>query len=281
MLSLLHLPTSTLTFSPIPLPLLLTTLLLFPLTFHLLTTYLFPIYFAPHQTKRRAWILSSISSSLMTLGSLPFVWDFLRAGGDVGWMNGRRREGKGKRELLGEVVCTVFMGFLICDMVVGVRYYRQHINLLTGYIHHTIYIIVMLVALSTHQTYVFSLAAFLELPTFLLALSNLAPRWRNDYVFAVAFFLTRISFHSWICFAFLKEKFTKGGVGWEACFFLCLALPLHIHWFKNNLSGMIRRYNIQHSPSLKAQASPIHGPTTGILFDPSAPLAAIPSMLRL
>lgn len=116
---------TTLSFSPIPLRLLLSTLLAFPLLFHLITHYLAPIYFAPHQTKRRAWILSSVSSSLMTLGSLPFVWDFIMAGGDVGGMNRERRAGKGKREVLGECVCTVFAGFLVCDMVVGVRNYRM------------------------------------------------------------------------------------------------------------------------------------------------------------
>lgn len=71
----------------------------------------------------------------MTLGSLPFVWDFVRAGGDVGLMNRRRQGEKGvdggsgtggrKRELLGQVVCTVFMAFLISDMGVGLKYYRQ------------------------------------------------------------------------------------------------------------------------------------------------------------
>ena len=202
----------------------------------------------------------------------------------------------------------------------------QHINILTGYIHHIVYSLVMLstsctslpvlilppysppccsslpVALSTHQTYVFSLAAFLELPTFMLALSNLAPAYfRHDLVFASIFFLTRILFHSWVCYAFLAEKLGgTGEVGWEACGLLCLALPLyvpfaalphreprekpdheplklyrHIHWFKNNVQGMIKRYQIKMSPSLRPQPSPIHGPTTGTWIDPSAPLASI------
>ena len=105
----------------------------------------------------------------------------------------------------------------------------QHINILTGYIHHVVYSLVMLIALSTHQTYVFSLAAFLELPTFMLALSNLAPIYfRNDLVFATIFFLTRIAFHTWVCFAFIRERVVgkPGEVGSEAVFLLCLALPL-------------------------------------------------------
>lgn len=123
----------------------------------------------------------------------------------------------------------------------------QHINLLTGYIHHTVYILVMLIALSTHQTYVFSLAAFLELPTFMLALSNLAPIYfRNDLVFAIVFFVTRIAFHSWVCYAFLREKLrqpdrrVEGAVGWEACGLLCLALPLCVPFFTSPLSAFPR-----------------------------------------
>lgn len=61
------------------LQLFLGTLVGFPGLFLLTTRLLLPGYFPPHESKRRAWILSTVSSALMTGMSLPFVMDFLRA----------------------------------------------------------------------------------------------------------------------------------------------------------------------------------------------------------
>lgn len=61
----------------------------------------------------------------MTLLSIPFVMEFVQAGGDVREMNERReREHEEGRKALGEVVCMVFGGYLVCDLAVGWRYYR-------------------------------------------------------------------------------------------------------------------------------------------------------------
>lgn len=49
---------------------------LFCLIFHLLT----PLYTTPKQI---SWILTTLASAIMTLVSIPFVWDYVRSGGDV------------------------------------------------------------------------------------------------------------------------------------------------------------------------------------------------------
>lgn len=90
----------------------------------------FPAYFAP--TKRRMGVMSMIASATMTILSLPYVAEFIQAGGNVSLMDERRDrdhgwsglEGSG-RKALGEVVCMTFASYLVCDLLVGRKYYRN------------------------------------------------------------------------------------------------------------------------------------------------------------
>ena len=59
----------------------------------------------------------------MTVLSIPFVMEFVSAGGDVKVMN-ERRESEGGRRALGELTCASFGAYLVCDLVVGWNYYR-------------------------------------------------------------------------------------------------------------------------------------------------------------
>jgi len=119
-------PTESYNLSLIPLPFLFCWTAFYPLLFFTFTRFLWPVHFARHQTKRRAWIHSGATAVITTCLGLPFVMDFVLAGGDVGKMNERRREQGGKgRELLGQLVCTGYLGFLISDLVHGSMLYRE------------------------------------------------------------------------------------------------------------------------------------------------------------
>lgn len=54
--------------------------------------------------KMRSWILTGAAAAVMTAGSLPFVWDLLRSGLDVGAVQPRR--------MLSEGVVAFFMAYL-------------------------------------------------------------------------------------------------------------------------------------------------------------------------
>ncbi|KAL7408883.1 hypothetical protein BDY24DRAFT_405077 [Mrakia frigida] len=266
--------TQTFDASLIPLPLFLSSFTFVPLVFLLFTKILFPIHFALHQTKRRAWILSGVTAIIMTTLGLPFVYDFVRVGGDVGEMNKRRREEHGNRELLGQVLCCGYLAFLVCDLVLGRIFYKEHMTYLraTGYVHHPVYAVMMVVCLATHQEYIFGIATLMEFPSFFSSLSNMNPRFRNDVLFSALFFATRVVFHSCMSWGFVREWVKGGDVTTMGVFFPLMALPLHMHWARASIKGILRRRKLRSSTvveTLQDAAS-----STALLFDPSVPLSA-------
>ena len=128
--------------------------------------------------------------------------------------------------------------------------YPQDLTVVNGYIHHHVYAFIVVGAVATWQTSLFAVCALMELPTFFLALANTFPKQRNDWAFASTFLATRIMLHAWICWAYgvwVTEGFrvgrTEKGIWeldtgkrryqqWAGVFFIFLAFPLHVNWFK-------------------------------------------------
>ncbi|KAJ6482794.1 hypothetical protein C8R45DRAFT_1215465 [Mycena sanguinolenta] len=89
------------------------------------------------------------------------------------------------------LTALVSFAYLTVDMLAGFLSHRSQIGLLTGWIHHVVYIITE-VAICSRWVHISCLAALMELPTFIRGLSTLALRWRSNVLIAVA---TRIAFH--------------------------------------------------------------------------------------
>lgn len=120
-------------------------------TYHLLA----PCY---PSRKQRAWILTTVTSGLMTLSCVPFLLDFVRGRGDV-WAV---RQG-------GEwawTACRVFQAYLLADLSMGVAYYPEHVNILSGWFHHSLYILLVDVAIRYNMTHVFCLCFIMEVRPF-------------------------------------------------------------------------------------------------------------------
>ncbi|KAL8279361.1 hypothetical protein RQP46_008173 [Phenoliferia psychrophenolica] len=209
--------------------------------------YLFPTSSsdALKAAKARAWVLTAVSSLVMTLCSLPFVSDFVRHGGDVAKIE--------RREDLARATGSFFVAYLILDLFWGWRHYRSLMNVLTGWIHHTAYTLLLSYILYVDFGHVFALAAFMELPTFILALAMLVPATRSDALFSTVFFLTRIAFHA-VLIAFYST--TYGRLHGTQTFIpltttpvpslvpalaLLAAAPLHISWFTSSIRGQLKR----------------------------------------
>lgn len=196
--------------------------------------------------RAKSWLVTLVASLAMTLASLPFVMDLVIGGGDVVVIK--------QREALSDAASALFVAYLVTDLVLGTLHYRSQMNVLTGWVHHTVYIGLVLYILSHRYSHIFVLAAFMELPTFILALSMLIPATRSDEFFAVMFFAVRIVYHGILLVIFAAPY---GRLHGTALFnsmgeplasslpviSLLAAAPLHIHWFVTSTQGMIRRRN--------------------------------------
>jgi hypothetical protein len=87
---------------------------------------------------------------------------------------------------------TYFITYLIADMLFGWLYYPDQMNLVTGWIHHIIYMFMIPAIMANHLAGAFMINMFMELPTIFLAIGYLFPPLRSEYLFGSTFFVTRI-----------------------------------------------------------------------------------------
>ncbi|KAJ7700827.1 hypothetical protein B0H17DRAFT_1046752 [Mycena rosella] len=184
--------------------------------------------------RQRSWIITALSSAIMTLCSAPFVLDVFLSCGDVAAIR--------PRLALAALACRAFQGCLLADLIVGCRYYRCHVTICWGWIHHSAYILLLHYVVRRGWAHAFCVCAVMELPTLHLALSFLHPRVRHDWLFCASFLATRIVFHVFIFLAFWAPpgNFVVGGSRFPAVF-LALAFPGHVVWFAQSVRGAIRR----------------------------------------
>ncbi|WWC89754.1 uncharacterized protein L201_004680 [Kwoniella dendrophila CBS 6074] len=190
--------------------------------------------------RKKAYILSSISSCVMTLSSIPFFLSYLIYGLEETFH-------QGQLDYLGQLgeFCTIFFGvYLFADLSIGYVKYRSQVGLLTGWIHHTVYIGLMFYTINAGITPIFLTGAIMELPTFDLAISNLFPAVRNDFRFLSSFFIFRILYHT-IYLIDCARPSSRAYMGntWIPTIMLSLALLMHISWFKGGIMGYLKRHN--------------------------------------
>ncbi|KZO94339.1 hypothetical protein CALVIDRAFT_565703 [Calocera viscosa TUFC12733] len=192
------------------------------------------------ERRKRAWIATATASGCMTLCALPFFLDWAGSWGSLAAVR--------ERKWLAENVCAAFVGYLISDLITGLIFYSEHVSLLMGWIHHTLYVLLVSYVISQGWSHIFALAAIMELPTHHLAIATLEPWLRNDYVFAGLFFLLRVAFHILLIAQFCLPSVRIGVMGgkpglgqWGPAVFLSLALPMHVIWFHGCVKGILRR----------------------------------------
>lgn len=190
--------------------------------------------FAPlcSTVKQRSWILTTISSAAMSLLSLPLFFHFVSSRGDLRGI---------KSTLWTESTGRFFQAYLIADLSMGVIYYRSKVNLLTGWIHHTIYIFIVEYACRMGWSHLFTLCAVMEVPTFVLAISSLNSRFRSDVVFALSFFATRIVLHIFLCASMVVSRHNVTNDSYGPGVIMTCVFPLHAFWFYGCLKGFVKR----------------------------------------
>ncbi|BEI81556.1 hypothetical protein CcaverHIS002_0207160 [Cutaneotrichosporon cavernicola] len=207
--------------------------------------------------RKRAYVLSTLSSFTMTLCSFPFVYAYLNGGIPAVWAAGQ----EGWTKTLADITLTI-----------GYIAYRNEIGMLTGWVHHIVYIGIMVHCATSKQSCIFLLAAIMELPTFDLAISNLFPGLRSDERFLTLMMMTRIMFNAWLladCARSSSRAVTEGS--WVPIVVLALAFTLHTSWMHGGVSGYLRRRTKAAKTAKEAEAATIAAAEKTPLLLPMTP----------
>jgi hypothetical protein len=191
----------------------------------------------------------------MTAGAFPNFYQFITQSG----MNLAKHPTQ--RSIVDDYLATFFAAYLTVDLLVGTFNYRSQLSILTGWIHHIFYIVLMIHLLHNHLTSPFCLLAILEFPTMVLATGHLWKTLRQDKIFGASFFIFRIAFHGFMIYQFYAN-FTEHGPWWQV---VLSAYPLHIHWFFSWVKQQqrLRLENKEHPGSVVPDEDMI------VLFDES------------
>lgn len=177
----------------------------------------------------------------MTLASLPFLYDYFSHGASVKYVRNVPN--------LSVAANRFFQSYLAIDLALGSVYYRSQITLLSGWIHHTVYIMIVELAIRRSWSHIFCLCAAMEIPTFFLGFMTLYPELRSNILFAISFFLTRILFHIILGISyFLHDNRTQViGGSYLPSLLLAMIFPLHAMWFYGCIKGFFRRASQRHT----------------------------------
>ncbi|KAI8928177.1 hypothetical protein BC831DRAFT_449479 [Entophlyctis helioformis] len=137
-------------------------------------------------TAQTSWILTTMSSLVMTLASVPFLIDYFVHNTDLSAI-----------ELINapsSVICSMyFVSYLIMDLALGNKYYPDQIDLITGWCAPPIIYPFFIAGVIVYQIPgAFLVASIMELPTIVLAIGHMNRSFRSEYLFGFLFFVTRL-----------------------------------------------------------------------------------------
>ncbi|PWN41082.1 hypothetical protein IE81DRAFT_337891 [Ceraceosorus guamensis] len=186
--------------------------------------------------KKRAWILTTFNGLVMTLASLPFLFDLLLSGFDFHAVKHRR--------WLEEPASAFFVAYLLSDLGLGSIFYRKLINFSSGWAHHTAYTI--LFAYWVHRGWALYavMACVFELPTFIMGLASLVPQTRSNNAFTITFFITRVFFHfGLLCASVTPHGRATPGIdgSWGVANSIIATYPMHLWWGYKCIMSVRRR----------------------------------------
>jgi hypothetical protein len=181
-----------------------------------------------HRRRRRSWLLAvAASAALSALGAATALG--LLAGPPGALL----RHATSDPPLSRLAVCA-FGVFLLLDLGVGFLDYGELVDPLTGYAHHTFFLLCGAWALAQRQCGLFTAMAVIELPTLLLGLGALHAPLQSDAAFAASFVATRLAYTLHFTGSLWGWWGTSAGQGGAPLVARLIMLPvccLHVVWF--------------------------------------------------
>lgn len=134
------------------------------------------------------------------------------------------------------VVLLYFTATNVMDLAIGYVEYPKYLDPLSTIFHHIVYIGLALHLLRRRTTNGFMIMYFMEIPTFLLSLGTIWPKYRLDLSFGVIFFVTRIAYNIYVIYRLFVVNYAMFdwllGIG---------TLILHSFWFSKWIAGYRQR----------------------------------------
>ena len=186
--------------------------------------YKFIRFLKPDLTiKQKAYIFSIKSSLTLFLAGIYYNYYYFTSKFDESGFYSILEETNSLN--FGKLIVIYFTAYLIMDLIIGLIEYPKEIGLLTGYIHHSVYIIINIISLYLGIYPIYLLNMLSELPTLLISIGIFDSTFRNDTLFGMSFFTTRLFYHGILTYTFRHNYIF---------FYISLAtLGLHGYWFYN------------------------------------------------
>lgn len=177
-------------------------------------------YLLGSNVKKRAWLLTLPVSFIFGFIVGPYhVWTVLAA-----MFQGSQKVSDylAATYPTGEWAAVHMITFMLLDLGVGCLEYPSELRFDTGYIHHSMYLILYSYLYLSRKTNFLLIGACCEIPTFIMAAGILFPTLRSDLAFGFTFFLTRIFWFVVVFVVFCNSKYNPGVSVWWG---LSLGLP--------------------------------------------------------
>ena len=179
--------------------------------------------------KQRAYVLSIKAAVSMLLIGVFYNYKWYQAGFDLNMYKDNLTDSD---HIIQKLAILSFSSYLLMDSIIGHHHYHKYMRVLSGYLHHIVYLCVNMLALWSGEYPFFLLFMLEELPTVFLSIGSFNEKYRKNYTFGITFFLTRIVFH-----AFLIYKMYQNGSLLVATL-ASVVLVLHVYWFY----GWVKKY---------------------------------------
>ena len=179
--------------------------------------------------KQRAYVLSVKAAVSMLLIGIFYNYKWYQAGFDL---NVYKNNLTSSDHFIQQLAILSFSSYLLMDSIIGHHHYHKYMRVLSGYLHHMVYLCVNALALWTGEYPYFLLFMLEELPTVFLSIGSFNEKYRKNYTFGITFFLTRILLHAFLIFKLYQNgSLLVSGLA-------SIVLGLHMYWFH----GWVRKY---------------------------------------
>lgn len=186
------------------------------------------------QPRRLSWAISLVNSFVLTVTGIVYLivkvptFDKFLFFGDNG------REVFHSLDNVSVLISIWFTLANISDLVFGLLFYRKFLDPLTAYVHHTVYIWILVTGMTGHGGFAHfepfcagPVYMFVEeLPTFLLALGSVFPACRTDLGFGATFLLLRLVYHGYMLLYSVHL-----GANLVVPVMFTLTMALHVFWY--------------------------------------------------